>query len=94
MKRIGWIATLLCLAWVMTGCSNSDDQSGKPAVDGSTPAAGDDSPSTAGGAVESSSETKAVAKQMAGKGGQKVNDAVGNALWKSVAGDTDDEPKE
>ncbi len=93
MKRIGWIATLLCLAWVMTGCSNSDDQGGEPAGGGSTPAAGGDRSGTAGGSVESSPETEAVAEQMAGKGGQKVNDAVGNALWKSVSGKTDDTPK-
>ena len=94
MKRIGWIATLLCLAWVMTGCSNSDDQSDKPTDDGSTPAAADSGSDTTGGSVDSSKGTEVVAKEMAGKGGQKVNDAVGSALWKSVTGDTGDKPEE
>ncbi len=94
MKRIGWIATLLCLAWVMTGCSNSDDPSVEPADKGAKPVAGDDDSGTAGGSVESSRGTEAVAEEMAGKGGMKVNAAVGKALWKGVTGGTDEDSKE
>ena len=92
MKRIGWIAMLLCAALVITGCSKSDDENGKPAGDDSAPAAGSATgggSGTAGESADLGAATEAAAKPTAGKGGKKVAGAVGNALWKSVTGDTD-----
>ena len=92
MKRIGWIAMLLCMALVMTGCSNSDDQNGKPDGDDSAPATGSatggDGSGTAGGSGDLGTGTEAAAKSMAGKGGAKVTQAVGKALKNSVTGST------
>ena len=88
MKRIGWIAMLLCTALVMTGCSNSDDQNGKPEGGDSAPAAGGDDSGSAGGSDDLGTGTEAAAKSMSGKGGNKVTGAVGNALLKSVTGST------
>ncbi len=76
MKHIGWIAMLLCMALVTAGCSNSDDQNGKPE-------GGDDS-ATAVESDDLGTGTEAAAKSMAGKGGTKVTKAVGNALLESV----------